>query len=201
MLKRTSCFLLNTAKNKVENSAKGSINLYFWKPYPETIVGISNKPLLAHSSGGLTGHISMGINYSNGENFHVSIFPLDYYEIHEGGLKLLRPIINSDSLEKDKAQEGNREPMVKNIEINADQEKKIIESCEKLSAELEKNPLQREQWSPINNCAHYVANILYEANVIYQKPFLATPEMILNLVDELEKAAYLENLNKPSFKD
>lgn len=179
----------------------GQVILYCWEPYPKTFLGLRNKPLFGRLSGGNTGHLAMQINYSDGTQSYISIWPEIHEDNHEGGIDI-KPIVNSKSLATDIAAEGNRKPMSKPILVDKTTEEILKKLTRELFDELNKEIEQREQWSFTRNCATFIAEILYKSGLIANKPtFIATPSAVYQMVDQLEQQAYLENYRRPSFKD
>ncbi len=71
----------------------------------------------------------------------------------------------------------------------------------KFQSELEVEVDQRSQWSLTENCATYVARLLYDGGVSVIKPdMMMTPRKVFYMMDEVEQKAHIENLKQPSSK-
>lgn len=201
---RTARNLSNYTASTIASNAMGKITLYYWEPYPDRILGLRNKPLLGHLSGGDAGHISMEIQYSNGKKSYLSVWPKEIEEHIQGqdNRIVIKPANNSDSLEEDIETERGRIPLSKIIEINSDTEKKIKIAMKKLEDEFSKDPRERIQWSLTNNCATFISNVLYESGIISTKQILAsTPHYVFHMADKAEQEIYLQNYKTPSYFD
>lgn len=189
-------------RNLANTLANGEVTLYFWPPFPERVAGLSNKPLFGYMSGGATGHLAMGVQYSSGEQSYISILPGELpINADRPNDKPSEPIKCSASLDHDIEAEMNREPQKKTISISYETEPKLKKAIEKLKLELDKDPREREQWSLANNCATYVAKILYESGINHSPPVLIeTPSSVFEITDPVEQAIYLENLHAFSHK-
>lgn len=203
---KTARFISNSVSHQSKKlPLSGNIILYFWEPYPNRVFGLNNKPLLGYFSGGDTGHISMKINYANGDKSYISIWPNEIEETDVQGRDeriVIKPISNTISLQNDIKTERGREPHEKIIEINEKIEERLRQSVEKLENELKKDPRERIRWSLTNNCATFIENILHESGIIHFKQHLiSTPRYIFNIADKFEQEIYLKNYKSPSYKD
>ena len=201
---KTSRSLSNSVLHRSnEILTNGNIILYFWEPYPHTVLGLRNKPLFGRLSGGAAGHLSMKINYSNGEGFYVSIWASSFQDNSTNSqITFIEPIVNAKNLEKDIEAEDGRKPKEKIIELNEGNENKLRVSIEKLKVELSKDPRTRAQWSAFNNCSTFIENILYEINIIHTKQYvISTPLHVFNMAEKFEQDIYLHNCKMPSYKD
>jgi hypothetical protein len=193
----------NTCRNQ-KLTPSGKVSLYFWEPYPGTIFGLRNKPMFGFFSGGDTGHISMGIDYSDGRKHYISIWPKEIQEHVQGhdSYIVIKPINNSESLDEDIVLERGRSPKTKVINVDKHTEIKLEQATQKIINECNKDFRDRVQWSLTSNCATFISDILCKAGIIHTKQnVVSTPHYVFTMVDEVEQEIYLENIKKPSYKD
>lgn len=201
---RTARNISNYAGQTRSTHTTGKIILYYWEPYPDKIFGLRNKPLLGHLSGGNAGHISMEIQYSSGKKAYLSVWPKEMEEHIQGkdNCVVIKPVNNSNSLEKDIETEQGKLPLSKTIGIDLETEKKLETTMKKLDEEFNKDPRERLQWSLINNCATFVSNALYESGIISTKQLLATtPHYVFYMTDKAEQKMYWQNYKTASYFD
>lgn len=198
---KSSHRLLSTLATQKANEA-GQVILYFWEPYPKAFLGLRNKPLFGRLSGGNTGHLSMQVNYSDNSQDYISVWPQPRTLNMPGIVDEIKPIINSGSLALDIKAESDKQPLVKSLPIDKNAEEVLKKHIAILHAEFKKDPEERAEWAITRNCATFIAEILYDSGIIPNKPTLiTTPSSVYHMVDPLEQKAYLENYQRPSFKD
>ena len=177
---------------------KAYLSIYFWPPHPENIGGILSNPLLTRLLKKSAGHIAIAANFSDNTADYFSIWPQTAPA--ESVLKqYYQPVHQSKNLATDIHIEEGREPLVKKIVINAEQERLLQNAFQKFAHELSMDHAKRIRWSLINNCATYAAQLLHDGGLLVIKPdLMMTPRKVFHLIDDLEQKIYLEDLKRPS---